>query len=228
MRDHTGEAWDIFSGIEQRAIDEELARVGSDLEEFKRHRVHQKARRETPRERALEAHGFLVMASVLSRKEHILPEFRVHLADFAARRLTEDAQFLAYKKGRLAETGAQMEVIRVREGLLDPLDYWPLGEGPDDYKALVEESSRECERIADTVMATILRRYRMDDLASLFEQDRRSFELQSEIGRRIGVAKDETDSEWMDQHIREEYGDDALVLVHHRIAEIRHVEGTDR
>ena len=135
--------------------------------------------------------------------------------------ITGDAQMLAANKGRLGEINALTDAIRRREGM-EPVDDWMLGEGPADYQALVKESERLLDRIADAVLPMVLRRYRLNDMADLFERDRRTYDLRVEIGRRIsgGTLADPQQDAWHDQRLVQQYGPDGLRHVQERVAQI--------
>lgn len=168
-------------------------------------------------------HLTMVQAYGLCRLPHVIPEFKVFYAGFGAGHVTQDVEMVAHDKGRLAELSQKMEEFRKREGLSAD-EFWYRGGGPNDYESLEEEYGQISGRIADTVFVHTLKRYRIIELADLYESDPREFEIQREIGRRILFPpKDEhcEIAELMDSNIRDNYGSDALARIQKRVAELR-------
>ena len=65
--------------------------------------------------------------------------------------------------------------IQKREGLEDG-EYWPIGEGPEDYREVSAQSEELCDQVRDTVFTSVLRKYQLGHLADFFEGDRDRFE----------------------------------------------------
>jgi hypothetical protein len=89
---------------------------------------------------------------------------------------------VAHEQGRLAELSRRMEDIRKSEGLQDD-EFWPIGKGREDYQELSKESEELYKKVRDTVFTTVLRRYRLEDIADLYENDRARFDELSERAR---------------------------------------------
>jgi hypothetical protein len=73
------------------------------------------------------------------------------------------------------------------------------------------------------IFVFMLRRYRLDEHANLFEQDRATFEIQREIGRRV-VMSTRTEAveieKRMDDYFRKQYGVGALRQVLRRAQQL--------
>ena len=80
----------------------------------------------------------------------------------------------------LAGIAARMDAIRQREGLKDD-EFWPIGQGPDDWEELTEQHSH----VLDRKFEEALREYGFDDIADLYRVDRKSYDARREQGRRL-------------------------------------------
>jgi hypothetical protein len=116
-----------------------------------------------------------------SRKD--LPyDVRLYLATRPAMLIADHAAEIAYDHGRLATLCQRLDEIELREGLQHD-EYWPLGEGPDDYQQAQQECDELHRRVTDTVFTSILRRYQLDEIVELFESDRQRYDTLWEQGR---------------------------------------------
>jgi hypothetical protein len=97
--------------------------------------------------------------------------------------IAEQALDRAHQQGRIAELGRQMEVIQRREGL-GPDECCLIGDGPEDYQQLSNESEELYDKVHDTVFTTVLRRYHLGAVADLYETDRPKFDRLSERARK--------------------------------------------
>ena len=138
---------------------------------------------ETPEEMARYHHKQMVRAKVTQSRKHLREEFKVYFAAMAAHGIAEEAVSVADEQGRLAELGQRMDEIQEREGLQDD-EFWPVGEGPEDFRQLCNESEELIAKVHDTVFTTMLRRYHLDEIADLYENDRDRFEELWERGRK--------------------------------------------
>ena len=76
------------------------------------------------------------------------------------------------------EIGNRIKAVRKVHGLKGD-QYWPMGEGPKEYRAL----SAEWDRAADRVTAAAFREYGEPEMADLFENNREKFNLLYEAGK---------------------------------------------
>jgi len=129
-------------------------------------------------------HKQMVRAKVTQSRKHLRDEFKLYFAAMAAHGIAEEAVSVADEQGRLAELGHRMDEIQEREGLQDD-QFWPVGEGPEDYQQLCSETEELFARVYDTVFTTMLRRYHLDEIADLYENNREQFEEQWERGRKL-------------------------------------------
>jgi hypothetical protein len=129
-------------------------------------------------------HEQLVRAKVIQSQAAVPEPCRLYYAMMAAERIAEEAVTVAYGSGRLSELGRQMDEIHQREGLSED-EYWPRGTGPEDYQKLSNESEELYEKVYDTVVTTVLRRYLLGDVAKRYENDRERFLAQVEEGRKM-------------------------------------------
>ncbi len=122
---------------------------------------------------------------------------------------------VAAEKGRLAELSQALEEIKQRKGLKEG-EYWPIGEGPTDYKSLISEYEGKSKSQEETVFLVLLHRYHFDYVITLYEQDRATFEVMVEVGRRLDFPDAEM-AQLHDERIRREYGDAAFELLQQRL-----------
>ena len=80
----------------------------------------------------------------------------------------------------LGDISARIDAIRKREGL-DEDEYWPIGQGPEDW----EELSEQYSQVLDAKFEETLREYGLVDMANLYRQDRKAYDLRREEGRRL-------------------------------------------
>jgi len=170
----------LFFAIEQKAIDCDLRNADNLKEETQSLLNSLPPGKRTAEKEARLAHLFLVQAHEYCRNDSS-SELKVYHATSSGFRIMLSVDLLASDKGRLAELMEAMGVIECREGV----DGWMPGDGPDDYRRLSDEFESLSQNQADTVFLFILRRYRFDDCANLFEEDRVEFEFQREVGRRV-------------------------------------------
>lgn len=82
----------------------------------------------------------------------------------------------------LADISARMDAISEREGLHED-EYWPIGQGPEDW----EELSEQYSQVLDEKFEETLREYGLVDMANLYCQDREAYDARREEGRRLVV-----------------------------------------
>jgi len=172
----------------------------------------------TPETDARLAHLLMVQAHKLCQGDKLPPEIKTFYAAISADRIASEAVTVAMDKGELAELSASIDAVRRREGLTGD-EEWRLGEGPADYRQLEAKAGRVIDRITDTIFAYMLRRYRLEEHAELFERDRVAFEIQREVGHRVlyGTGAERL----MDKYFRETYGAAALRRVKLRTKQLR-------
>jgi hypothetical protein len=79
----------------------------------------------------------------------------------------------------LRRLSAEMAAFNRAEGLADD-EYWPLGEGPDDYEAL----RVEWDRVHDQTIADTFRAYDEVEMADLYQNDNNTFHRRYDRGRK--------------------------------------------
>jgi hypothetical protein len=221
---------EILFDIKQEAINHDLRRAEEDTRSISTEisslfAVPLAVR--TPETDAKIAHLFMVEAHEICRRDSVAPELNTFFAAFAAGHIVQDAETVAWGKDTCAALSSRMNLIRRREGLADDED-WVFDEGPQDYRELDDKVRQVLERVEDTVFVFVLRRYRMDEHADLFERDRREFEIQREIGSRVNsppCKETENTENEKDDYFRREYGSDALERVRSRVKEIHELLG---
>jgi hypothetical protein len=204
----------LFFDIEPATIARDLERVRRNpcgiASELASVRV-QSRNASNPEHDARRKHLFMIQACGLCCRDDISPEVRTFFASFGAGDIAQAAEMIAAFKYASAEDGAV-------DGEKHP------GERPKDDREIGDKYEKILERVADTVLVTVLRRYHLEDLADLFESDRVAFEINREIGRRICMpaTKEFGDAaELMDGYFRDQYGDEAMAKVLARVAEIQ-------
>jgi len=220
----------ILFRIPDEVIEKDLVRARHNIEAISKELAAILAvnRKERTHEAEAQIHHLtMIQACELGRLPDIAPEYKVFYGASGAGYVTQDAEMAAHSKGRLAELSQCMAEIQEREGLLED-EVWSSGDGPEDYEQLEEEYSKIAASIEDTIFLHALRRYRMPDLADLYEENRQEFEIQREIGRRLifGSESGEVDmEEFMDQSIKKRFGDEALARVRHRVSDLQKRRG---
>lgn len=86
------------------------------------------------------------------------------------------------ERGELSELARKMDEIEKRQGLA-PHEYWPARQGPPDYEPLRDQGDALLDKINDTILLHVLRLYRFDYIADLFERDHATYETMLEAGR---------------------------------------------
>ena len=71
----------------------------------------------------------------------------------------------------LCDIKAGIDAIREREGLDDD-EYWPIGEGPEDWEELEEQYSE----VLDRKFEETLGEYGLDDIADLYQSDQEAYD----------------------------------------------------
>lgn len=191
MLDHPAAMLRIFFAISQAQIDLDVADGERDFDRLMQDTYASHLEQRDNEDSRIEAHYHhkqMVRAKVLHGRENLVEEFRLFLVSMAASRIAEEAVSVAHKNGRLAELGCRMLEIHRRESLQDE-EFWPIGEGPDDYQRLSDESEELYEKVHDTVFTTVLRRYRLGDIADLYENDRDRYDALTERGRKLVFAR---------------------------------------
>jgi len=123
--------------------------------------------------------------------------------------------------GRIGQLTRQMMEIEQREGLKEN-DYWLIGEGPPDYQAASAESSMLQTRVEETVFLHVLRRYRFNAAAELYEKNPMEFDVRHEAGRRRVMPGDFMKLNLngsAEESLLKEYGQVAVDLLHQRLKE---------
>lgn len=232
MESEDAELWRIFYNISQEDIDADIERAVTDLNTIGIFlpRTNRRIVDASPQERALASHLLLIWASAFNRMKKVHFELRVKTACSAALWLVEDAQYIDHSKGRGKEIGDAMETIRRREGLGED-GYWLRGEGPEDHRVLESEDEQRSRRIKQTVLPSVMRRYRMHDLADFYERDQLGFEIANEVGKRMERSPSppqdpelrevwELTRERADDYFQERFGAEALRHVQRRALEL--------
>jgi len=133
------------------------------------------------------------------------------------------AEAVALNQGRLAELRHQMSEIRLREGLAAD-EFWFREKGPADHQKLEAEVDALEDQIVDTVMISVLNRYRLYGQAKLYENDRKQWDLLREIGARVVIGDDDRNTEaerLMDIHLAKEHGEMFVAEIHKRVSAIK-------
>lgn len=177
----------------------------------------------TPETEARIAHLWMVHANESCRNEAIPSELRTFYAWIGTCDIVNYVQNVAPGNGTLAKLSDLMRAIERREGMDDD-GIFPNDCEPADYQQISSEWDKLLEKITDTIVVAVLRRYELDDTADLYEHDRVNFEIHCEIGRRIICSSNEdkaSDKKRHDDYFQNKYGADALKQVQIRVAEIQ-------
>lgn len=97
------------------------------------------------------------------------------------------------------------------------------GDGPQDYEEMDAKFGNLLGGIAQTVFIFTLRRYFLDEMADLYEQDYRTFEIHREVGRRVLSDDDDREEtcQILDSYFLRTYGEGELTRMKARVEELR-------
>lgn len=99
------------------------------------------------------------------------PNYRFLLTLYPIERLHDERWFGGLYESDLCEINADIDAIREREGLDDD-EYWPIGEGPEDW----EELHQEYSGVLDRKFEETLREFGLHEVADLYQMDREAFD----------------------------------------------------
>jgi hypothetical protein len=219
------EALRMFLHIPQSEIDRDLASASTNLEsiigDIRAFLATSHAER-PPLQEAQYWHNLMLQAHALQQNSNVPEDMAIFYVGFAARQIVNAACMEAHSKGRLDDLNRELRGIEEREGLDDD-EFWRLGEGPDDYQALSAESESLFSRVEDTIMGHTLNQYRLGSVAKAYEDNRATYEVMFEVGRRlVSQGRDRnTDADGsMSAYILEHYGQAAFDLLQRRLAAV--------
>lgn len=211
--------------LEQVEIDAAITRYQGHLadliEEIRRLLSRPRAQR-TAEEEARIAHLRMIQAHAFNEDETLPIEVRTFYAALAVEKIAQDAVLAASGKGTVAQLERQMEEIRSREGLSGH-ENWPGEEAPHNYRHLAGCREELLKDIEHTLVAFLLRKYRMGELAEIYETDREAFDIQREVGRILMMESGSfpAEQELLEGYVGKTYGRDAVLRVLSRVRAIR-------
>jgi hypothetical protein len=131
-----------------------------------------------------EKHIGLVKALFAARR---IPKHKYVFYCSSATEYAHDDDWMTGRGGELlGKIRNRMKLIEEEYGL-KPDEYWPTGQAPKEY----DELSRQSDEIYDEMFAKKLRSFGLNDLAELWNINRREFDELRERGRRSVYHKDE-------------------------------------
>jgi hypothetical protein len=206
-------------GLPQSQIDADLTAADADdlLDELLAFQKVPPAE-QTPDRVALNYHKRLLQASAFQKNPEVPEDARFYLAAITATNLADEVATAAFQNERLAELTREMKKIEEREGL-KPGEFWKIGEGPEDYGVLTDESDRLHAEFTDSIFLEALRRYHFDEVAKTFQEDRVMYEVRFEVGRRQTMMTEESGeySVLLEERLLNEYGRRAYDLLQERL-----------
>ncbi|GAA5127160.1 hypothetical protein GCM10023212_31560 [Luteolibacter yonseiensis] len=210
---------DIFLNIDPSVIKRDLDNVEGSLTELvgaaqKLRRIPQADR--TPDDSARLAHLTMLQACEVARHPNFLPEHVIFHAAYAVEGICQDATSVAFSRGQLADLAGKLREFERRDGLKTD-EYWAKGDGPEDYQDISKELDELLDKIRDTLFVHILRAYHLTDIADQFENDRLTFEIDREVGRRLVSHDRITDTE---DYFARIFGSEAWEKVRARLKEL--------
>jgi hypothetical protein len=224
MSSHPAETVDLFFHLQQERIDEDLAAasgrldaIGRDLDAFSRLPREEK----TPERAAVWYHNQMLRARAVQLLPGTNEDTALYLIAWAAAQICQEAADAAPDTGRFLELSEQIKEIQEREGL-GPDEYWKIGDGPEDYQAASDEHDALMAELDEVILLKVLRRYRFDAFADLYESDRMTYEVMKEAGRRLvlGPPSDDRNRDMnaiFDDELLSQYGPKALDLLQERL-----------
>jgi hypothetical protein len=175
----------LLFAIPQKQIDRDVAEGEKDFQRLMEDSDTSTIEKtNNPEEEARHHHKQMVRAKVMRSRKSLQEEMKLYFAAMAVHSIAEEAVSVADEQGRLAELGARMDEIQKREGLQDD-EFWPLDKGPEDFQQLFSESEELFAKVYDAVFTTMLRRYHLDGILDLYENNREQFEKMWEQGRKM-------------------------------------------
>lgn len=220
------ESLTLFFGVQPEQIEKDLASAKANPDPIIQDvRAYQKLPPEskTAERAAMAYHNQMLWAHAFQQHAHVPEDERAYFAGFHAQQIAQDACEAAHNQGPFEKLSRAMNEIEAREGL-GPGEFWQLDEGPPEYQQLSSESEDLYKRFQDAVVLRVLQKYRFEKLATLFENDRMTFDVIMEVGRRLFDRNSESDSEieWrMEDSILNEHGIKGLDLFHQRLRAAR-------
>jgi hypothetical protein len=218
------QALKIFFGIPQAQIDGDLGEALFDIErilgELDMYHALAKEKR-TPDLSARRYHNQMLQAHCWRKLPTACEDEALFFLKMATLDIVNDVGDMAMDAGRIGELTRQMMEIERREGLKEN-DYWSIGEGPADYQAAGAESEVLQTRVEETVFLHVLRRYRFNAAAELYEKNPMEFEVMHEAGRRRVMPGDFMKlnlNRSAEESLLKEYGQAAVDLLHQRMKE---------
>ena len=112
------------------------------------------------------------------------PSYRFLLTLYPIERVHDERWLGGLYESDLCDIKAGIEAIRQREGLDDD-EYWPIGEGPEDW----EELEQQYSEVLDRKFEETLREFGIHEIADLYQMDREAFDAQREQGRRLAFEE---------------------------------------
>jgi hypothetical protein len=214
----------IFFSITQARIDRDLGEALFDIErilgELDVYHALAKEQR-TPELSARQYHNKMLQAHCLRKLPTACEDEALFFLKIATLGIVNDVGDSAMDAGRIGELTRQMMEIEQREGLKKN-DYWSIGEGPPDYQAAGAESLMLQTRVEETVFLHVLRRYRFNAAAELYEKNPMEFDVMREAGRRRVMPGDFMKlnlNKSAEECLLKEYGQAAVDLLHQRLKE---------
>ena len=177
MTRNSSEILDHFFSITNERISSEL---NSSLDNFKE--IDTKPIGDDPEAKAESFHRKMIKVYGYFHHPRTHLEIGVFYASCVARYIAQEAVNVAYDKDTLAKISDDMKQIRVRENI--PQDALiDEDEAPIELLELDDKHREISQNISDTVVASILARYKLLEVVELFEKDGERFEEYMEIGR---------------------------------------------
>jgi hypothetical protein len=176
----------IFFSIPQARIDRDLGGALLDVkricEEIDAYCALAEQER-TPELSARRYHNDLLQAHYMRKLPQICQEAALFFLAVVVEHIVNDVATCAVEKGEIRELMRQMTEIERREGLKKN-EYWTIEESPPDYRQINAASEVLLNSISETIFLCVLRRYRFEAMADLYEKNRMEFDVMREVGRR--------------------------------------------
>ena len=219
----------IFLSMDESSVKNDLADVEENFEQrnnrLKEYRSISYSSR-TPAQTADYYHNLMLQAFFLNEHSPVPVDLRLCNADMAVETIAEEAVMNSLSTSEsLLKLEAKIKAMREHEGLEDD-EYWPIGEGPEDYEGLSEESEKIIDQIRSFVKAHVFHRYSLSEFADLYESDRMKYEVMREAGRRVLFAEKEGASDMIptiEGILSKKHGQEALVLLSERLQTIQRI-----
>ena len=173
--EQNSETFELFQGISRKRIDRDLANANfDDFGPLARAFYATPFGQHTSQQYANYLHNQLVHAHAAMTCPQLPDVISIHLAAYG-REAAQVAVQIAYDSGELGKINRELGRMREQAGV-DEEEEWEGKEKPEKYDELMDECCTMLSKISDMMIVNVLRRYRLDPIADLYETNQKEFD----------------------------------------------------